>query len=214
MAYDKVIDSAVLDTDLASIADAIRSKGGTSASLAFPAGFVNAISAIKTGITPTGTKTITENGTHDVTNYANAQVNVKGLNAVVFTSTLASDVTSGNVKLAPANAFLASIRNNPKAFVWVRHTEGKASTAMIRMWIVANFNLIYYGSTAVNGVLIRTSTSASSVTNKMNGVAGTNDSGSHINVESDGSIMVRGAGSSYPVKAGTYEIIGGIAEML
>ena len=49
MAYDKVIDSAVMNADLTSVANAIRSKGGTSASLAFPTGFVNAISAIETG---------------------------------------------------------------------------------------------------------------------------------------------------------------------
>lgn len=37
------------DTDLTAVADAIRSKGGTSAQLAFPADFVQAIEAIKTG---------------------------------------------------------------------------------------------------------------------------------------------------------------------
>ena len=37
------------DTDLTSVADAIRAKGGTSAQLAFPAGFVSAIDAISTG---------------------------------------------------------------------------------------------------------------------------------------------------------------------
>ena len=36
------------DTDLTAVADAIRAKGGTSAQLAFPAGFVSAIDALKT----------------------------------------------------------------------------------------------------------------------------------------------------------------------
>jgi len=71
-------------SDLTSVANAIRTKGGTSGSLAFPAGFVSAVQNIQTGITPTGTKSIsiTENGTttEDVTNYASAEitVNVQG----------------------------------------------------------------------------------------------------------------------------------------
>lgn len=69
------------DRDLTSIASAIRTKGGTSAQLTFPQGFVDAVGAIPTGgITPTGTKqiTLTDNGTttEDVTNYASAQITV------------------------------------------------------------------------------------------------------------------------------------------
>ena len=37
------------DTELTSVADAIRSKGGTSDKLAYPDGFVDAIGAIETG---------------------------------------------------------------------------------------------------------------------------------------------------------------------
>ena len=37
------------DTELTSIADAIRTKGGTQAQLTYPTGFVNAINAIPTG---------------------------------------------------------------------------------------------------------------------------------------------------------------------
>ena len=44
MSYRKVNDNS-----LASVADAIRSKGGTSDTLVFPDGFVSAISAIQTG---------------------------------------------------------------------------------------------------------------------------------------------------------------------
>ena len=49
MSVDKLVDSAQLDSDLTSVANAIRTKGGTAASLAFPSGFVTAIDAIPTG---------------------------------------------------------------------------------------------------------------------------------------------------------------------
>lgn len=49
MSVDKLVDSTQLDSDLTSVANAIRTKGGTSAQLAFPAGFVQAIGEIETG---------------------------------------------------------------------------------------------------------------------------------------------------------------------
>lgn len=42
-------DYLTTDTELTSIANAIRTKGGTSASLVYPTGFVSAIEAISTG---------------------------------------------------------------------------------------------------------------------------------------------------------------------
>ena len=49
MAVDKLVDSTQLDADLTSVANAIRTKGGTSAQLEFPDGFVDAIGDIQTG---------------------------------------------------------------------------------------------------------------------------------------------------------------------
>lgn len=49
MAFDKVVDSSVLDAGLKQIADAIREKGGTSDNLAFPAAMAEAIAAIEAG---------------------------------------------------------------------------------------------------------------------------------------------------------------------
>lgn len=49
MALDALVDGAQLDADLTSVANAIRTKGGASASLAFPADFVSAIAAIPSG---------------------------------------------------------------------------------------------------------------------------------------------------------------------
>lgn len=49
MALDKLVDSTQLDADLTSVANAIRTKGGTSAQLAFPQGFVDAVEAIEAG---------------------------------------------------------------------------------------------------------------------------------------------------------------------
>lgn len=49
MAIDKAIDSAQLNTDLTSIADAIREKAGLTDSFVFPEGFVEAITGIEAG---------------------------------------------------------------------------------------------------------------------------------------------------------------------
>ena len=49
MALDKVVDSMALDGNLKNVANAIRTKGKTTASLTFPNGFISAIQAIHTG---------------------------------------------------------------------------------------------------------------------------------------------------------------------
>ena len=49
MAIDKAVDSAALEANLTTIANAIREKAGTSDALAFPAGFAEAIAGISAG---------------------------------------------------------------------------------------------------------------------------------------------------------------------
>lgn len=49
MAVDKLVDSTQLDSDLTSVANAIRAKSGGSNQLAFPAGFVSEIGNIPSG---------------------------------------------------------------------------------------------------------------------------------------------------------------------
>ena len=49
MAYDKVIDSAKLDVDITTIADAIRARSGASGKLAFPNGMADAVRNISSG---------------------------------------------------------------------------------------------------------------------------------------------------------------------
>lgn len=64
-----------LTDKLTAIANAIREKGGTTDSLTL-AEMPQAINNIETGIIPTGSIEITENGTYDVTDKASAVVNV------------------------------------------------------------------------------------------------------------------------------------------
>ena len=73
MAVDKLVDSGQLDSDLEDVADAIRTKGGTSANLAFPNGFISAIENIPSGSTGAkfakGSFTTPTSGTSYTLNY-------------------------------------------------------------------------------------------------------------------------------------------------
>lgn len=61
---------------LDSLAEAIGSKSGTDVPLTID-GMADAVLGMELGIEPTGTKSITTNGTHDVAEYESAEVNVQ-----------------------------------------------------------------------------------------------------------------------------------------
>ena len=80
-------DYKVTDTQLTSIANAIRTKGGTSAQLEFPTEFVDAIDNISTATL--GTKTVTANGTYNASSdsldgYSQVTVNIPSYDAEAF----------------------------------------------------------------------------------------------------------------------------------
>ena len=74
----------VSDTSLGSVADAIRTKGGTSAPLTYPQGFIDAIDDIQTGggSAVIQSLSVTQNGTYTapsgVDGYSPVTVNVSG----------------------------------------------------------------------------------------------------------------------------------------
>jgi hypothetical protein len=71
MATYKFVDADQLDADLQSVADKIRTKGGTSAKLSFPDGFESAVDAISIGVTVQRTT----GGSFTVNSSGNATVN-------------------------------------------------------------------------------------------------------------------------------------------
>ena len=119
MSLDKLVDSTQLDADLTSVANAIRTKGGTSASLAFPADFVSAIAAISggggssgvqyKGGTFTPTSTFSDAARHTITTVANVgftpdvfilcitdRANLSGQESVLLFTVAAKNIGAAN----------------------------------------------------------------------------------------------------------------------
>lgn len=81
-------DYLTTNTELTSIANAIRAKGGTSSSLVYPAGFVSAINAIPSGSSViVEALSVTQNGTYSATSgkaYSPVTVNVSGSRGIKY----------------------------------------------------------------------------------------------------------------------------------
>lgn len=239
-----------LTNKLTAIANAIRAKTGKTGALSLDQ-MVTEISGITTGITPTGTKTITENGTYDVTsyasaivdvpnssggesssgggivpsgtkeitangeyditNFANVLVNISGLNAKIFTATVSSDKTSEVSYLT--NDWLKSLRSDPNAFVLLRYMGMAASTAQVQTVLTANFPLYYSGATMYNSVVTRATASSGGTNGNTKGLSGGGQYNGHLNIDANGRLHAWG-NATYPIKAGTYQIIAGTVEML
>lgn len=109
-----------LKSELTSVADAIRTKGGTSAQLVYPAGFVSAIQAIQTGVplqivvttsagaTVTATKgSKTASGTADAS--GNCTLIVDEVGTWTVTAATASTTKTADVVVGTANVDLVMI---------------------------------------------------------------------------------------------------------
>lgn len=107
MAIDKAVDSTQLDTDLTSVANAIRAKSGGSSQLAFPAGFVSEIGNIPSGWTVDGFLTRTE-PTGEVT-----------LNSTAFSITLAQFNLVTRVNIVNATTVPSNFLNKMTGLVTI-----------------------------------------------------------------------------------------------
>ena len=153
MAYRKVND-----TNLASVADAIRSKGGTSDALVFPDGFVSAISAIQTG-EGGGSETAPSAKWDDVT-----FIDYDG--SVLYSYTLAESQALTELPALPAhdglvcqgwNWTLDAIKslNRPVTVGAMYITDDGATMLHIRIATDGRMTVpLYIGQTVANGVSI------------------------------------------------------------
>lgn len=109
-----------LKSELTSVADAIRTKGGTSAQLVYPAGFVSAIQAIQTGVplqivvtTSAGATVTATKGSKTVSGTADASGNctliVDEVGTWTVTAATASTTKTADVVVGTANVDLVMI---------------------------------------------------------------------------------------------------------
>lgn len=207
MAYDKVVDSAQLDAGMTEVAQAIRAKGGTTEQLAWPDGFKAAVESIETGITPTGSVAISENGTYDVTEKATAVVNVLN-NRLHFVYNNPADVSGGgNYVPVAASETLKQIRSLESLLVVAVMTVGDAAGvySCIACNVPGKYGFPGVVAMATQTTLRQKAVGELSVAPGVNAVDAGDDisSGSgRVYITEDGELRIYGNTNAYPIRAG------------
>lgn len=186
------------------IADAIRGKtGGTEAIVADD--FPSVIDSIPTGgITPTGTKTITENGTHDVTNYASAAVNVPVPAMEIHRVVLSADKTSGEQIWVSNNTFVKNNYTKDGFAVLIVSATGTATGAVCQAFAYRGNRPYITGGATTYGTLTRATASGQGSMMSPAKLTSTDYNGSPV-VDANGNVKT--LTSNAKICAGTYYIV-------